>query len=767
MVEIQDLVRRYGTFEAVRGLSLTIQGGEIFGLLGPNGAGKSTTLKILATLLKPTSGSVRLLNLDVLSQANEVRRVIGYVPEGAELYEALSGAEFLNLVADLHRLAPEQVASRRDPLVEAFALTADLDRPIGGYSKGMKQKVLLIAALQHDPEILLLDEPLDGLDVAAALRPRRHHSSGKAGRPRSAGAADRAERGRILLRAISRADRLDDPMSALGDRLVRLLGADPAVYTPVARAHAIIINRRARLARQRAGWIARHVPPFYFLCFMALVSGVAVSSVALLVAPLLLGAAAVLTFGAVFLTLVIIMDDFDVLVNASEYLVLAAHPHDGWSVLLAKIVVVGRSIAVLGACYFIPASIIVAVRSSFAPAAAISFLFGATCLTAAVASGGMLFAAALLSLWGRKALDRFLPMAQAIYMVTILFSTMGRQAMRHVTLPALSQTGIVQWIVPTTWFVWPLELAVGTYSGATWIRAALATGSLVAITAAGASWIGGRFGERLLDPPARATARKARAHRGARARSGLGPVRLVAGNPETRAVLKLTAAHLRSDFVFRSNLVATAVTPLILLSSIYLSRSAKGIGGRPEFTLGVLAFGLAVMLGSVVRILTMSTRPEGLWCVLTSPTQRTRFSLAAVTMIRAFVVLPYIGLVTIVAVVTKAGPPWSIVLAIAGLGVLAEAVLQFWRGFYRDMPFSRTMRSAGKMGGSQLSTMFGGMIVSAGAVGALASAMHFGFWPQIAVIVIFSFALAFAWSWARWRVSRAAEALEISTMRSA
>ena len=167
MVEIKDLTRLYGTFEAVRGLSLTIRSGEIFGLLGPNGAGKSTTLKILATLLKPTSGSIRLLDFDVVSQANEVRRIIGYVPEGADLYEALSGAEFLNLVADLHRLSLEQVATGRNPLVEAFSLTDDLDRPISGYSKGMKQKILLIAALQHQPEILLLDEPLDGLDVAA------------------------------------------------------------------------------------------------------------------------------------------------------------------------------------------------------------------------------------------------------------------------------------------------------------------------------------------------------------------------------------------------------------------------------------------------------------------------------------------------------------------------------------------------------------------------------------------------------------------------
>src|SRR6266850_6030103 len=167
MIQIQNLTRRYGTFEAVRGLNLTIQGGEIFGLLGPNGAGKSTTLKILATLLKPTAGVVRIQNLDVVSQANDVRRIIGYVPEGAELYDALTGEEFLNMLADLHRLDPRQVRARRDPLAQAFDLTAELNRPIGGYSKGMKQKVLLIAALQHQPEVLLLDEPLDGLDVAA------------------------------------------------------------------------------------------------------------------------------------------------------------------------------------------------------------------------------------------------------------------------------------------------------------------------------------------------------------------------------------------------------------------------------------------------------------------------------------------------------------------------------------------------------------------------------------------------------------------------
>lgn len=182
-IEIRDLVRRYGEFEAVRGLTLDILSGEVFGLLGPNGAGKSTTLRVLATLIRPSEGSVRIAGLDVVHDADAVRRRIGFVPEGAELYDALTGAEFLDLLADLHGLAPGEARARTAPLLDGFALASDMGRPVGDYSKGMKQKLLLVAALQHDPEILLLDEPLDGLDVAAQemLKEllRRHSGMGR------------------------------------------------------------------------------------------------------------------------------------------------------------------------------------------------------------------------------------------------------------------------------------------------------------------------------------------------------------------------------------------------------------------------------------------------------------------------------------------------------------------------------------------------------------------------------------------------------------
>jgi len=182
-IEIRDLVRRYGDVEAVRGLTLDIPGGEIFGLLGPNGAGKSTTLRVLATLIRPTAGSVRICGHDVVADADQVRRRIGYVPEAADLYDALTGREFLDLLSDLHLLDRAEAAARSGAMLDALALASEIDRPVGDYSKGMKQKLLLVAALQHDPDVLLLDEPLDGLDVAAQETLKgllhKHASSGR------------------------------------------------------------------------------------------------------------------------------------------------------------------------------------------------------------------------------------------------------------------------------------------------------------------------------------------------------------------------------------------------------------------------------------------------------------------------------------------------------------------------------------------------------------------------------------------------------------
>ena len=170
MIEILHLSKRYGDTLAVDDLSLSIRTGEIFALLGPNGAGKSSTVKVLTGLSKPTTGAVRIADFDVTTQPLEVKQRIGYVPENASLYESLTADEYLDLVGELRHMERDKLHTQRDELFTLFDLSKD-DRKklLGEFSKGMKQKVLIISALVHNPDVLILDEPLSGLDANAAL----------------------------------------------------------------------------------------------------------------------------------------------------------------------------------------------------------------------------------------------------------------------------------------------------------------------------------------------------------------------------------------------------------------------------------------------------------------------------------------------------------------------------------------------------------------------------------------------------------------------
>jgi ABC-2 type transport system ATP-binding protein len=170
MIDILHLSKTYGETVAVEDLSVQVAKGELFALLGPNGAGKSSTVKVLTGLSKPSTGIVRINGIDVTEDPVEVKRHIGYVPENAMLYESLRPGEYIDLVGELRHMPREQVKQRRDELFEVFGLTDD-DKPklLSEFSKGMKQKVLLISALIHNPDVLILDEPLSGLDANAAL----------------------------------------------------------------------------------------------------------------------------------------------------------------------------------------------------------------------------------------------------------------------------------------------------------------------------------------------------------------------------------------------------------------------------------------------------------------------------------------------------------------------------------------------------------------------------------------------------------------------
>jgi ABC-2 type transport system ATP-binding protein len=169
MIDAQDLWRQYGTRVALHGLTLKVEAGEILGFLGPNGAGKSTTVKILTGMIKPDRGRATVAGFDVSLEPLEVKKRIGYVPESAALYESLSAREYLDLIASLHHLPPDATRPRIEELLDRFELSHAIDQRLSEYSKGMKQKVLIVSALLHRPEVVFLDEPLTGLDASAAL----------------------------------------------------------------------------------------------------------------------------------------------------------------------------------------------------------------------------------------------------------------------------------------------------------------------------------------------------------------------------------------------------------------------------------------------------------------------------------------------------------------------------------------------------------------------------------------------------------------------
>jgi ABC-2 type transport system ATP-binding protein len=168
MINVERLTKTYGATEALRGVSFIVPAGQVCGYLGPNGAGKSTTVKILTGTLRPTSGAASVAGFDVVAQPLEVKRRIGYVPETGTVYSSLSANEYLALVGALHEMDPAEVAERTDRMLDLFQIKDAADRRLDTLSKGMRQKVVISAALLHDPEIVLFDEPLSGLDANAA-----------------------------------------------------------------------------------------------------------------------------------------------------------------------------------------------------------------------------------------------------------------------------------------------------------------------------------------------------------------------------------------------------------------------------------------------------------------------------------------------------------------------------------------------------------------------------------------------------------------------
>jgi ABC-2 type transport system ATP-binding protein len=164
MIELVHVFKNFGDLAAVRDVTLTIQRGEFFAMLGPNAAGKTTTLKILAGLMKPTSGCARICGFDVQTQPLEARRRIAYVPDFPFLYDKLTAREFFRFIGQLFQMPDARIEANAQKLIERFHLAEFADRALEGLSHGTRQRVAIASALLHEPEVFVIDEPMVGLD---------------------------------------------------------------------------------------------------------------------------------------------------------------------------------------------------------------------------------------------------------------------------------------------------------------------------------------------------------------------------------------------------------------------------------------------------------------------------------------------------------------------------------------------------------------------------------------------------------------------------
>ena len=169
MLEVCDVSKRYGALTAVSHVSFTVRPGEVLGYLGPNGSGKSTTVKMLTGLMPPTSGLIRFEGADIQDDLIAHKARVGYVPEEAHVYTYLTGPEYLRLCGRLRGVPPAALETKIDRFLHLFGLDVDYHATLSSFSKGMRQKILLSAALIHNPRLIILDEPVSGLDVGTAL----------------------------------------------------------------------------------------------------------------------------------------------------------------------------------------------------------------------------------------------------------------------------------------------------------------------------------------------------------------------------------------------------------------------------------------------------------------------------------------------------------------------------------------------------------------------------------------------------------------------
>lgn len=532
-------------------------------------------------------------------------------------------------------------------------------------------------------------------------------------------------------------------MSRAGDRLIRLLGADPEVFRPMYQARLRMLQRQSRIIRNRKKNRLRGASPFRTLCFFAGLYGFFFLFLIGFGVPLL-GAGTALTLGCLFLLLIVITEHLDVLVDPREAAVLAAHPHDDRSFLLAKLAVVGRALAILGCLLFLPAAVALGFNLE-SPAAPFAFLAGAAGAVAATGAFGMLLGALILRLAGRRALERLMPWLQGAFQVGYLVIVGSERAMRTLTSPdAVTK---VLWAVPAFWFAAPLEIVIQGSGGGALARLLLASAVLALLLLAATRWLGDGLGERLLAPAeVRPRARSA-------PRRPLRPARGDRGR-----LLALLRVHLRTDWRTRSELL---VTPLLMVAWLVISMGRDADSLPPP-----LVFFYVWLLLLSGDTLTRSSRPDTLWFLLVSPIDRAAFSLGTITLLRAFLLAPALVAISWLELRSAASLAQGLPVLLEMLAV-GDLMVLLGKGLFPEFPFSRPARSEGETGGQRTSALLIGGLISGIAVGAIAAFGSFGMKGILIGAALFGLLRFPAAAWARRRSARAVESLELTALAAA
>ena len=528
-------------------------------------------------------------------------------------------------------------------------------------------------------------------------------------------------------------------MTGIPERLVRAIGADPDVFFPIARAHALIVRRRAGILRARRGLLSK-TSPFRTLCMFAVVYGLAGTLFIAESKSSLLGEAIALTIGCLFLVMVVVSDYFDVLVNPREQMLLGSHPHDDRSILLAKSWVVGRSLAILFLFLFLPTTLTVLLIGKSVLYALLYFVAAASAATTA-SLAGLYVGVTVLTLFGRAGYDRMMPWLQTLFQISYFVFFGGRTLMTFMGKASVSP--LLVWLYPPFWFLAPVEAA---YAGGWTIgaagRAMLAAAALFGLAAGGSRWLGSRMGERLLEP-IRPPARRA-PKSGAPSRS---PAR-VAGTERGR-FFALFRIHMRSDWRTRSEFFMGPVICAAVLLTSYRDRS-------PWFG----AFLVGCFLIASMDVLTRSARPESLWILLVSPIDRVRFSLASVSLIRVAQLLP---MVLILAVLGRYAPGETVgARALFSLEILlyGDLLVLVGRGLLPEFPFSRPARSDGA-GGRRMVMILLGTLLSGVGILAMWTLDRFASYGVVIAIAGMAVLHLPAAVWMRRRGSAAARDIEL------